>query len=98
EVIDAWQSSARADANDAVFSAAGKLVAEKTLRDVGGRLHYLREVGLDYLTLDRAAQTLSGGEFQRTRLAGALGSGLIGVCYILDEPTIGLHPRDADRL
>jgi excinuclease ABC subunit A len=98
EVIDAWQSSARPDAGDAVFSAAGKLVAEKTLRDVGGRLHYLRQVGLDYLTLDRAAQTLSGGEFQRTRLAGALGSGLIGVCYILDEPTIGLHPRDSDRL
>ena len=98
EVIDAWQASARPDVSDTVFSPAGKLVAEKTLRDVGGRLRYLHQVGLDYLTLDRAAQTLSGGEFQRTRLAGALGSGLIGVCYILDEPTIGLHPRDSNRL
>ena len=63
-----------------------------------GRLGFLSQVGLGYLTLDRPTRTLSGGEFQRSRLAGCLGSGLTGVCYILDEPTIGLHPRDTRRL
>ena len=56
------------------------------------------KVGLDYLTLDRPADTLSGGELQRVRLATGIGSGLVGVCYVLDEPSIGLHPRDNDRL
>ena len=59
---------------------------------------FLLNVGLDYLTLDRTAPTLSGGESQRIRLAGQIGSGLVGVLYILDEPSIGLHPRDNDRL
>ena len=63
-----------------------------------GRLQYLIEVGLDYLSLGRGSDTLSGGELQRARLAAQLGSGLVGVCTILDEPTAGLHPRDTDRL
>ncbi len=62
------------------------------------RLHFLMQVGVDYLTLGRAADTLSGGEFQRVRLATSLGSGLVGVCYVLDEPSIGLHHRDNERL
>ena len=66
--------------------------------EIGARLAFLRQVGLDYLALDRAAPTLSGGEAQRIRLAAQLGSNLRGVCYILDEPTIGLHPRDNDLL
>jgi excinuclease ABC subunit A len=71
-----------------------RAVAEKILREIGQRLNFLAEVGLPYLTLDRRADTLSGGEAQRIRLAAQLGSNLRGVCYILDEPTIGLHPRD----
>jgi excinuclease ABC subunit A len=69
-------------------------IARDILVELRGRLSFLREVGLDYLALDRAAPTLSGGEAQRIRLAAQLGSNLQGVCYILDEPTIGLHPRD----
>ena len=69
-------------------------IAEDVLTELNSRLAFLREVGLSYLTLDRAAPTLSGGEAQRIRLAAQLGSNLQGVCYILDEPTIGLHPRD----
>jgi excinuclease ABC subunit A len=69
-------------------------VADKILKEIHQRLSFLSEVGLPYLTLDRRADTLSGGEAQRIRLAAQLGSNLRGVCYILDEPTIGLHPRD----
>ncbi|MGH7825746.1 MAG: excinuclease ABC subunit UvrA [Candidatus Binatia bacterium] len=69
-------------------------VSEKILREIQQRLAFLSEVGLPYVTLDRRADTLSGGEAQRIRLAAQLGSNLRGVCYILDEPTIGLHPRD----
>ncbi len=69
-------------------------MADKILREIQQRLNFLAEVGLPYLTLDRRADTLSGGEAQRIRLAAQLGSNLRGVCYILDEPTIGLHPRD----
>ena len=71
-----------------------RAVADKILREIQQRLSFLSEVGLPYLTLDRRADTLSGGEAQRIRLAAQLGSNLRGVCYILDEPTIGLHPRD----
>jgi excinuclease ABC subunit A len=71
-----------------------RAVTEKVLREIQQRLLFLCEVGLPYLTLDRRADTLSGGEAQRIRLAAQLGSNLRGVCYILDEPTIGLHPRD----
>jgi excinuclease ABC subunit A len=69
-------------------------IARDVITEIGGRLEFLQEVGLGYLTLDRAAPTLSGGEAQRIRLAAQLGSNLQGVCYVLDEPTIGLHPRD----
>jgi len=69
-------------------------IARDILQEVRSRLDFMREVGLDYLSLDRAAPTLSGGEAQRIRLAAQLGSNLQGVCYVLDEPTIGLHPRD----
>jgi excinuclease ABC subunit A len=73
-------------------------VATKIVRDVAQRLKFLVDVGLDYLTLDRSAETLSGGEAQRIRLASQVGSGLTGVMYILDEPSIGLHQRDNQRL
>lgn len=79
-------------------SARDAAVAAGPLRDLKSRLSFLHEVGLDYLSLDRAAPTLSGGEGQRIRLASALGSNLRGVCYVLDEPTIGLHPRDTEKL
>ena len=69
-------------------------IGRDVISEIAGRLQFLEEVGLDYLTLDRAAPTLSGGEAQRIRLAAQLGSNLQGVCYVLDEPTIGLHPRD----
>ena len=68
------------------------------MAEIVGRLQYLIEVGLNYLSLGRGSDTLSGGELQRARLAAQLGSGLTGVCTILDEPTAGLHPRDTDRL
>ncbi len=73
-------------------------VASKIIKDVADRLRFLVDVGLDYLTLDRSAETLSGGEAQRIRLASQVGSGLTGVMYILDEPSIGLHQRDNQRL
>jgi excinuclease ABC subunit A len=73
-------------------------IAGELLKEIRARLGFLLNVGLHYLSLDRAAPTLSGGEAQRIRLAGQIGSGLVGVLYILDEPSIGLHPRDNDRL
>jgi len=73
-------------------------IAEELLKEIRGRLGFLTNVGLHYLTLDRSAPTLSGGEAQRIRLASQVGAGLVGVLYILDEPSIGLHPRDNDRL
>ena len=76
------------------FDERGAAIARDALEQIGGRLQFLAQVGLGYLTLDRAAPTLSGGEAQRIRLAAQLGSNLQGVCYVLDEPTIGLHARD----
>ncbi len=73
-------------------------VADKIVKEIGARLGFLSDVGLDYLSLDRSADTLSGGEAQRIRLASQIGSGLVGVMYILDEPSIGLHQRDNRRL
>jgi len=75
-----------------------RAIARDVLREVGHRLSFLRDVGLGYLSLDRAASTLSGGEAQRIRLASQLGNRLVGVLYVLDEPSIGLHPRDQRRL
>ena len=75
-----------------------RAVADKILREVQQRLRFLNDVGLDYLTLDRLSMTLSGGEAQRIQLATCLGSRLVGACYVLDEPSIGLHPRDTHRL
>jgi excinuclease ABC subunit A len=82
------------DQGPSANSERDRAVTEKILREIEQRLNFLSEVGLPYLTLDRRADTLSGGEAQRIRLAAQLGSNLRGVCYILDEPTIGLHPRD----
>ncbi|MGB5164816.1 MAG: excinuclease ABC subunit UvrA [Woeseiaceae bacterium] len=73
-------------------------IADKIVKEIGDRLSFLSDVGLDYLSLDRSADTLSGGEAQRIRLASQIGSGLVGVMYILDEPSIGLHQRDNQRL
>ncbi len=73
-------------------------VARPLVAEILARLRFLEQVGLGYLTLDRAADSLSGGELQRVRLAAGLGAGLVGVCYVLDEPSIGLHPRDNHRL
>jgi len=73
-------------------------IAAKVVREIGLRLKFLNDVGLNYLSLDRSAETLSGGESQRIRLASQIGSGLTGVMYVLDEPSIGLHQRDNDRL
>jgi excinuclease ABC subunit A len=75
-----------------------KEIADKIVKEISSRLKFLNDVGLDYLSLDRSADTLSGGEAQRIRLASQIGSGLTGVMYVLDEPSIGLHQRDNDRL
>ena len=75
-----------------------RTIAEEILKEIRARLGFMSEVGLEYLTLDREAATLSGGESQRIRLATQIGSGLVGVLYVLDEPSIGLHQRDNDRL
>ena len=80
------------------FDGKDRPVAEPIVSDIAKRLAFLEKVGVDYLTLDRPAATLSGGEFQRVRLATSIGSGLVGVCYVLDEPSIGLHQRDNQRL
>jgi excinuclease ABC subunit A len=75
-----------------------EVIAEQIVKEIKARLKFMFDVGLGYLTLDRKSSTLSGGEAQRIRLATQVGSGLVGVCYVLDEPTIGLHNRDNDRL
>ncbi|MCO5116216.1 MAG: excinuclease ABC subunit UvrA [Burkholderiaceae bacterium] len=84
---------------DALQLAGAKAeIAAKVVREIGNRLQFLNDVGLSYLSLERSAETLSGGEAQRIRLASQIGSGLTGVMYVLDEPSIGLHQRDNDRL
>ena len=75
-----------------------KEIAARILKEIRARLKFLNNVGLDYLTLARASGTLSGGESQRIRLASQIGSGLTGVLYVLDEPSIGLHQRDNGKL
>ncbi|MFN8707209.1 MAG: excinuclease ABC subunit UvrA, partial [Planctomyces sp.] len=81
-----------------ILDETGQLIAEEALKEIRGRLGFLLQCGLHYLSLDRSAPTLSGGESQRIRLAGQIGCGLVGVVYILDEPSIGLHPRDNTML
>jgi excinuclease ABC subunit A len=83
---------------DETFTPSQREIAERILKEINERLGFLRNVGLDYLTLARASATLSGGESQRIRLASQIGSGLTGVLYVLDEPSIGLHQRDNARL
>jgi len=84
--------------NGLVLSEREKIIGDQIIREIKARLKFLIDVGLDYLTLARSSGTLSGGEAQRIRLATQIGSGLMGVLYILDEPSIGLHQRDNDRL
>ncbi len=84
--------------NSLTLSEKDSMIADQILKELGKRLQFLIDVGLDYLTLSRSAATLSGGEAQRIRLATQIGSGLTGVMYILDEPSIGLHQRDNDKL
>ncbi len=84
--------------NTLALSGKKAKIAEKILKEIQDRLRFLVDVGLNYLTLSRSAETLSGGEAQRIRLASQIGAGLVGVMYILDEPSIGLHQRDNDRL
>ncbi|MGL6197088.1 MAG: excinuclease ABC subunit UvrA, partial [Thermoguttaceae bacterium] len=84
--------------NKLEFSQTQQQIATPIIEQIAKRLDFMSRIGLDYLTLDRPAKTLSGGELQRVRLATGLGSGLVGVCYILDEPSVGLHPRDNQRL
>jgi excinuclease ABC subunit A len=81
-----------------VLSAREEMIADRVMKEIRARLQFLVDVGLDYLTLDRSAATLAGGEAQRIRLASQIGSGLVGVLYVLDEPSIGLHQRDNRRL
>ncbi|GAA6526739.1 excinuclease ABC subunit UvrA [Intrasporangium sp. DVR] len=84
--------------DDVEFTPRERQIAERVIKEIDARLGFLVDVGLDYLSLDRAAGTLSGGEAQRIRLATQIGSGLVGVLYVLDEPSIGLHQRDNHRL
>ncbi|MBA3765155.1 MAG: excinuclease ABC subunit UvrA, partial [Actinobacteria bacterium] len=80
------------------LSERDRMIAERVVKEVNARMQFLLDVGLDYLTLNRSAATLAGGEAQRIRLASQIGSGLVGVLYVLDEPSIGLHQRDNQRL
>ena len=84
--------------NTIKLSEKNKIISEQIFKEISSRLRFLIDVGLDYLNLSRTAGTLSGGESQRIRLATQIGSSLVGVLYILDEPSIGLHQRDNDRL
>lgn len=84
--------------NDLPLTSQDQKIAEELLKEIRERLSFLKEVGLHYLTLDRTSPTLSGGEAQRVRLASQIGCGLVGITYVLDEPSIGLHPRDNHKL
>ena len=84
--------------NNLELSKKDRMIADVILKEINSRLQFLMDVGLEYLTLSRSAGTLSGGEAQRIRLATQIGSGLSGVLYVLDEPSIGLHQRDNDKL
>jgi excinuclease ABC subunit A len=98
EISSLTVEKAREFFRDLKLGEEGTRIAEPIMREIGARLGFMADVGLEYLTLDRKTGTLSGGEAQRIRLATQVGSGLVGVCYVLDEPTIGLHSRDNSRL
>jgi excinuclease ABC subunit A len=98
EVCAMTVSAARKFIDNLELSVEQAAIADKILDEIRQRLRFLEEVGLEYLTLDRLASTLSGGEAQRIQLATSMGSHLVGALYVLDEPSIGLHPRDTDRL
>ncbi len=91
-------SEGHANGKEPLLSDREAAIANQILKEIAARLNFLTGIGLDYLTLDRTAQTLSGGESQRIRLATQIGSGLTGVLYVCDEPTVGLHPADDSRL
>jgi len=93
-----WVSTLSNDGSRPTLSEREQMIAHQVLKEIQARLGFLRDVGLDYLTIDRPSATLSGGEAQRIRLATQIGSGLMGVLYICDEPTVGLHPADDARL
>ncbi|MFC2007166.1 excinuclease ABC subunit UvrA [Chloroflexota bacterium] len=95
-VTEALEWTTEIDGN--VLSGREQMIAEQILKEIQSRLGFLKDIGLEYLTIDRASATLSGGEAQRIRLATQIGSGLMGVLYVCDEPTIGLHPADDYRL
>ena len=96
--LETWTLSLRSGAGESPLTARDLMIADEIFSEVGERARFLVDVGLDYLSLDRRATTLSGGESQRIRLATQIGSRLMGVLYVLDEPSIGLHPRDNARL
>ena len=98
EIVEFATTNALKFFTDIELSQTDFMVAEKLIKEIKARLQFLVDVGLGYLTLDRYANTLSGGETQRIRLASQIGSGLVGVLYVLDEPSIGLHQRDNRRL
>ena len=98
EVCAMSAAAARAFFDSLQLNPTEQIIAAEVLKEVRARLEFLANVGLDYLTLDRTAPTLAGGEAQRIRLAGQIGSGLVGVLYVLDEPSVGLHQRDNQRL
>lgn len=97
-VLESYQWIVSAQQTPGMFTEREHAIADKIFKEIRSRLEFLINVGLDYLTLDRSAATLSGGEAQRIRLATQIGSQLMGVLYVLDEPSIGLHPRDNDKL
>jgi excinuclease ABC subunit A len=97
-VLDTLQWARRMSGPETTLNSRQQVIAERILKEIQARLGFLVDVGLDYLTLQRSAASLSGGEAQRIRLATQIGSRLMGVLYVLDEPSIGLHPRDNNRL
>src|SRR5690606_2046964 len=97
-IVKAREWTDRLAGPETPFGQREQAIARQILKEIRGRLEFLVDVGLDYLTLNRVSGTLSGGESQRIRLATQIGSALMGVLYICDEPSIGLHPIDGDRL
>src|SRR5204863_8892629 len=98
EVCDLSIGEAAKVLTELELSERDRMIAERVVKEINARMGFLLDVGLDYLTLSRSAGTLAGGEAQRIRLASQIGSGLVGVLYVLDEPSIGLHQRDNRRL